>query len=88
MKMASFGVSQTCLGTNVLSGMVPSTFLLEVFLGTLGALCRGKGAPWHGTSAQPESHLTCSSPRCASRGGTKYFSFEIIRPEFFDVTKM
>ena len=67
MKMASFGVSQTCLGTNVLSGMVPSTFLLEVFLGILGDLSRGKGVPWYGTSAQPESHLTCSSPRCAPR---------------------
>ena len=37
----------------------------EVFLGIPRALCKGKGAPWYGTSARPESHFTCSSPRCA-----------------------
>ena len=40
-----------------LSGLVPNTFF-PLFLGTLGALCLG-------TFAQPESHFTCSSPRCA-----------------------
>ena len=28
---------------------------------------RGRGHPWYGTSAQPESHSTCSSPRGAPR---------------------
>ena len=27
----------------------------------------GRGRPWYGTSAQPESHFTCSSPRGAPR---------------------
>ena len=34
---------------------------LEVCLGILGTLCKGKGvllARWYGTSAKPESHLT------------------------------
>ena len=26
---------------------------------------RGRGCTWYGTSAQSESHFTCSSPRCA-----------------------
>ena len=39
-----------------------------ILLGILGALCvAGKGRPWYGTSAQPETHFTCSSPRYAPR---------------------
>ena len=48
---------------------------LEIFL---GILVYGKGAPWYGTSAQPKSHFTYSSPRCAPRsGGTKQLSLEL-----------
>ena len=51
---------------------------LEIFLGILGALCKEKGAPLVRTTAQPESHFTCSSPRDAPSGGTKYTSFELL----------
>ena len=33
----------------------------------LGPCVRGRGPPWYGTSAQPESHFTRSSPRDAPR---------------------
>ena len=35
----------------------------EIFLGILGAVCKGKD----GTSARPESQFRRSSPRCAPR---------------------
>ena len=59
------GVSQTCLGANVLSGLVPSTVFKKNLWAFLGPCVRGRGRPWYGTSAQPESHFTCSSPRGA-----------------------
>ena len=62
-----FGVSQTCLGANVLSGLVPSTVFKRNLWAFLGPCVRGRGRPWYGTSAQPESHSTCSSPRGAPR---------------------
>ena len=52
-------LAQTCLRA---WHQVP---FLEVFLGILGTLYRGRGRPWYGTSAQPESHATCSSSRRA-----------------------
>ena len=61
------GVSQTCLGTNVPSGLVPSTVFLKYFWAFLGPCVGGRRRPWYGTSAQLESHFTCSSPRCAPR---------------------
>ena len=60
-----FGVSQTCLGANVLSGLVPSTAFKKNIWAFFGLCVRGRGRPWYGTSAQPESHFTCSSPRGA-----------------------
>ena len=60
-----FGVSQTCLGTNVLSGLVPGTVFKTNLWAFLGPCVRGRGRPWYGTSAQPESHFTCSSPKGA-----------------------
>ena len=59
------GVSQTCLGANVLSGLVPSTVFKKNLWAFLGPCVRGRGRPWYGTSAQPESHFTCSSPKGA-----------------------
>ena len=64
---ASFRVSQTCLGANVLSGLVPSTVFKKNLWAFLGPCVRGRGRPWYGTSARPESHFTCSSPRCVPR---------------------
>ena len=61
------GVSQTCLGANVLSGLVPSTVFKKNLWAFLGPCVRGRGRPWYGTSVQPESHFTCSSPRGAPR---------------------
>ena len=61
------GVSQTCLGANVSSGLVPSTVLKKNLWAFLGPCVWGRGRPWYGTSAQPESHSTCSSPRGAPR---------------------
>ena len=58
-------VCQTCLGANVLSGLVPSTVFKKNLWAFLGPCVRGRGRPWYGTSAQPESHFTCSSPRGA-----------------------
>ena len=60
---ARLGVSQTCLGANVLSGLVPSTVFKKNLWAFLGPCVRGRGRPSYGTSAQPESHFTCSSPR-------------------------
>ena len=60
-----FGVSQTCLGANVLSGLVPSTVFKTNLWAFLGPCVRGRGRPWYGTSAQPESHFACSSPKSA-----------------------
>ena len=57
--------SQTCLGANVLSGLVPSTVFEKNFWAFLRPCVWGSGRPWYGTSAQPESHFTCSSPRGA-----------------------
>ena len=37
------GVSQTCLGANVLSGLVPSTFLKNYFGIFLGSCVWGRG---------------------------------------------
>ena len=54
------GVSQTCLGANVLSGLVPSTVFKKNLWALLGPCVRGRGRAWYGTSAQPESHFTCS----------------------------
>ena len=45
----------------------------ELFWGVLGALCRGR--PWYGTSGQPESHFTRSSPRCTPRVVPSTFLF-------------
>ena len=59
------GVSQTCLGANVLSGLVPSTVFKKNLWAFLGPCVRGRGRPWYGTSAQLESHFTCSSPKGA-----------------------
>ena len=59
------GVSQTCLGANVLSGLVPSTVFKRNLWAFLGPCVRGSGRARYGTSAQPESHFTCSSPRGA-----------------------
>ena len=67
MMEAFFGVSQTCLGANVLSGLVPSTVFKKNLWAFMGPCVRGRGRPWCGTSAQPESHFTCSSPRVAPR---------------------
>ena len=64
---AYFGISQTCLGANVLSGLVPSTVFKKNLWAFLGPCVRGRGRPWYGTSAQPESHFTCSSARGAPR---------------------
>ena len=60
-------VSQTCLGTNVLSGLVPRTVVLTNFWAFLESCVWGRGRPCYGTSAKPESHFTCSSTRCAPR---------------------
>ena len=54
-----------CLGANVLSGLVPSTVFKKNLWAFLGPCVRGRGRPWYGTSAQPESHFTCSSPKGA-----------------------
>ena len=62
----SFSI-ETCLGANVLSGLVPSTVFKKNLWAFLGPCVRGRGRPWYGTSAQPESHFTCSSPRGAPR---------------------
>ena len=40
-----FGVSQTCLGANVLSGLVPSTVFQKNLWAFLGPCVRGMGAP-------------------------------------------
>ena len=66
-RCACIGVSQTCLGANVLSGLVPSTVFKKNLCAFLEPCVRGRGRPWYGTSAQPESHFTCSSPRGAPR---------------------
>ena len=42
-------------------------FFRNIFGHFLGALGRARWRPWYGTSAQPESHFTCSSPRGAPR---------------------
>ena len=42
-------------------------FFLDYLWAFLGPCVRGRGRPWYGTSAQPESHFTCSSPRDAPR---------------------
>ena len=47
------------------SGLVPSTVFKENFWAFLGPCVWGTGRPWYGTSAQPKSHFTCSSLRCA-----------------------
>ena len=60
-------VTKACLGANVLSGLVPSTVFKNYFWAFLGPCVRGRGRPWYGTSAQPESHFICSSPRGAPR---------------------
>ena len=49
------------------SSTVPGTFFSEIFLGILGPCVWGRGRPWYGTSAQPESHVTCFSPRRVPR---------------------
>ena len=49
------------------SGLVPSAVFKENSWAFLGPCVRGRGRPWYCTSAQPESHFTCSSPRCAPR---------------------
>ena len=49
----------------MLSGLVPSTVFKKNLWAFLGFCVRGRGCPWYGTSAQPESHFTCSSPRGA-----------------------
>ena len=49
------------------SGLVPSTVFKKNLWAFLGPCVRGRGRPWYGTSAQPESHFTCSSPRGAPR---------------------
>ena len=56
---------QTCLGTNVPSGLCTKYVFLEIFWAFLGPCVWGRGRPWYGTSAQPESHFTRSSQRCA-----------------------
>ena len=38
---------------------------LTKFWAFLGPCVWGRGRPWYNTSTQPESHFTCSSPRCA-----------------------
>ena len=48
-------------------GPVPSTVFKMNFWAFLGPCEWGRGRPWYGTSAQPEGHFTCSSPRCAPR---------------------
>ena len=67
MKLHRFGVSQTRLGANVPSGLVPSTFFRSNFWAFQGPCVRGRGCPWYDTSTRPESTFTCSSPRCAPR---------------------
>ena len=64
---SQIGVSQTCLGANVLSGLVPSMVFKKNLWAFLGPCVWGRGRPWYGTSAQIESHFTCSSPRGAPR---------------------
>ena len=51
---------------NMLVGVI---FMLygNIFGHSWGFLYGGRGRPWYGTSAQPESHFTCSSPRRAPR---------------------
>ena len=40
-------------------------FLRRIFGHSWGLVYGEGGGPWYGTSAQPESHFTCSSPRGA-----------------------
>ena len=42
-------------------------FFQTYFGAFLGPCAWGKGSSWCGTCAQPKSHFTCSSPRCAPR---------------------
>ena len=42
-------------------------FVWKYFWAVSAPCVRGRGRPWYGISAQPESHFTCSSPRCATR---------------------
>ena len=47
----------------MLSGLVTSTVFKKNLWAFLGPCVRGRGRPWYGTSAQPESHFACSSPK-------------------------
>ena len=55
-------LAQTCL-----RAWYQVRFFWQYFWAFLGPCVRGRGRPWYGTSAQPESHFTCSSPRGAPR---------------------
>ena len=56
-------LSQTCLDALYQVRF----FITRTFGHSPRALCQGEGAPWYGTSAQPESHSKRSSRRCAPR---------------------
>ena len=53
-------LAQTCLGA-----LVPSTVFKKNLWAFLGPCVRERGRTWYGTSAQPESHFTYSSPKGA-----------------------
>ena len=53
-------LAQTCL-----RAWYQVRFFSNIFGHSWGFLYGGRGRPWYGTSAQPESHFTCSSPRRA-----------------------
>ena len=50
-------------------------FFRPIFGRSWGLVCGEGGRPWYGTSAQPESHFTCSSPRCAPRVAPTWWTF-------------
>ena len=54
--------AQTCL-----RAWYQVRFLRRIFGYSWGLVYGEGGHPWYSTSAQPESHFTCSSPRCAPR---------------------
>ena len=76
-RVGQVGVSQTCLGANVPSGLVPSTFFFkEICLGILGALCMGKGAPLLRYLCTTWESLHMFFTKMCPSGGTKQVSLQ------------